>query len=199
MPREANVKLVVGLGNPGRAYERTRHNIGFDVIRALVKRRKERLRKPFCFSGLQVLIKEEPSVRFLQPMAYMNRSGEVVRRAMRRWRIKPEDLVVVYDDLDLNWGEIRVRAKGSAGTHNGMRSIVEQIGTEQFSRIRVGIGPKPEEIEIIEYVLGRYSPQEDFELEKVVDGAADAVESLISAGIDTAMSVFNGRRLIDER
>ena len=80
-----------------------------------------------------------------------------------------------------------------------MRSIVEQIGTEQFSRIRVGIGPKPEEIEIIEYVLGRYSPQEDFELEKVVDGAADAVESLISAGIDTAMSVFNGRRLIDER
>ena len=92
-----------------------------------------------------------------------------------------------------------MRAKGSAGTHNGMRSIVEQIGTEQFSRVRVGIGPKPEEIEIIEYVLGRYSPQEDFELEKVVDGAADAVESLISAGIDTAMSVFNGRRLIDER
>ena len=92
-----------------------------------------------------------------------------------------------------------MRAKGSAGTHNGMRSIVEEIGTEQFSRIRVGIGPKPEEIEIIEYVLGRYSPQEDFELEKVVDGAADAVESLISAGIDTAMSVFNGRRLIDER
>lgn len=199
MPREANVKLVVGLGNPGRAYERTRHNIGFDVISTLVNRRKERLKKPFFFSGLQVLINEEPSVRFLQPMAYMNRSGEVVRRAMRRWRIKPEDLVVVYDDLDLNWGEIRVRAKGSAGTHNGMRSIVEQIGTEQFSRVRVGIGPKPEEIEIIEYVLGRYSPQEDFELEKVVDGAADAVESLISAGIDTAMSVFNGRRLIDER
>jgi PTH1 family peptidyl-tRNA hydrolase len=199
LPREANVKLVVGLGNPGRAYERTRHNIGFDVISALVNRRKERLRKPFCFSGLQVLIKDEPCVRFLQPMTYMNRSGEVVRRAMRRWRIKPEDLVVVYDDLDLNWGEIRVRAKGSAGTHNGMRSIVGQIGTEQFSRVRVGIGPKPEEIEIIEYVLGRYSPQEDFELEKVVDGAADAVESLISAGIDTAMSVFNGRRLIDER
>ena len=199
MPREANVKLVVGLGNPGRAYERTRHNIGFDVISTLANRRKERLKKPFFFSGLQVLINEEPSVRFLQPMAYMNRSGEVVRRAMRRWRIKPEDLVVVYDDMDLNWGEIRVRAKGSAGTHNGMRSIVEQIGTEQFSRVRVGIGPKPEEIEIIEYVLGRYSPQEDFELEKVVDGAADAVESLISAGIDTAMSVFNGRRLIDER
>ena len=199
MPREANVKLVVGLGNPGRAYERTRHNIGFDVISTLAYRRKERLKKPFFFSGLQVLINEEPSVRFLQPMAYMNRSGEVVRRAMRRWRIKPEDLVVIYDDLDLNWGEIRVRAKGSAGTHNGMRSIVEQIGTEQFSRVRVGIGPKPKEIEIIEYVLGRYSPQEDFELEKVVDGAADAVESLISAGIDTAMSVFNGRRLIDER
>ena len=92
----------------------------------------------------------------------MNRSGEVVRRAMRRWRIKPEDIVVVYEDLDLNWGEIRVRAKGSAGTHNGMRSIVEQIGTEQFARVSVGIGPKPQEIEIIEYVLGHYSPQEDF-------------------------------------
>jgi PTH1 family peptidyl-tRNA hydrolase len=199
LPKEANVKLVVGLGNPGSAYENTRHNIGFEVISALVARRKERLRKVFGLSGLQVCIKEEPAVRFLQPMAYMNRSGLIVRRAMRRWRISPADLVVIYDDIDVNWGEIRVRAKGSAGTHNGMRSIVEQIGTEQFSRIRVGMGPKPKEIEIIDFVLGRYSPQEDLELEKVVDGAADAVESLISTGIDKAMSAFNGQRLVEER
>ena len=130
-------------------------------------------------------------MRFLQPMAYMNRSGEVVRRAMRRWRIKPEDLVVVYDDLDLNWGKYEcVQKVRPERTMECARSLSKMSGAV-LTRYGWGLA-KPEEIEIIEYVLGRYSPQEDFELEKVVDGAADAVESLISAGIDTAMSVFNG-------
>ncbi|MBN2162824.1 MAG: aminoacyl-tRNA hydrolase, partial [Pontiellaceae bacterium] len=167
------MKLVVGLGNPGKEYELTRHNIGFMVVDELARRQESGFRKMFWFPARQAKCRiggEE--VRLLQPMTFMNRSGQAILGAMKKWRIDPADVVVVYDDVDVVLGGIRVRAKGSGGSHNGMKSVLEWLQTNAFPRVRVGIGPKPDGEDMIGFVLGAFDEEEHLKLEKVVERAA---------------------------
>jgi len=186
------LKLVVGLGNPGKEHARNRHNIGFMVVEELARRQSAGWKKMFWFPARQATCRMgEQNVRLLEPTTFMNRSGKAVWGAMRKWRIAPEDVVVIYDDVDLDFGDIRVRSKGSGGTHNGMKSVLEWLQTKGFPRVRVGIGPKPADEDIIEFVLGDFSGQEHLKLEKVVERAADAVESIFSVGTERTMNEFN--------
>jgi len=186
------VKLVVGLGNPGKEYELTRHNIGFMVVDELARRQAAGFRKRFWFPARQAKCRiNGEEVRLIKPTTFMNRSGQAVWGAMKKWRVAPADTVVVYDDVDLAFGGIRVRAQGTGGSHNGMKSVLEWLQTKAFPRVRVGIGPKPEGEEMIGFVLGPFAEDEHLKLEKVVERAADAVESILSTGTERTMNEFN--------
>jgi peptidyl-tRNA hydrolase, PTH1 family len=189
-------KLVAGLGNPGREYENTRHNIGFMVAEEVARRQRVRLRKMFWFPAMQASCNVAgEKVRVLKPLTYMNRSGRAIYGAMKKWRISAGDTLIVYDDVDLEFGAIRVREKGSGGSHNGMKSVLEWLQTKEFPRVRVGIGPKPKEADMVEFVLGRFSEEESLRLEKVVSCAADAVESVFSIGTERTMNRFNQSKI----
>ncbi len=186
------MKLVIGLGNPGKEYERTRHNIGFMVVEELARRQGVVFKKMFWFPARQVKCRiGEHEVRLIEPTTFMNRSGRAVWGAMKKWRAEAADTVVVYDDVDLGFGAIRVRGKGSGGSHNGMKSVLEWLQTKTFPRVRVGIGPKPDGADMIEFVLGDFAEEEYLKLEKVVERAADAVESIFSIGTERTMNTFN--------
>ena len=186
------MKLVVGLGNPGKEYEHSRHNIGFMVVEELVRRHGGGLKKMFWFPARQAKCRiGECEVRLIEPTTYMNRSGQAVWGAMKKWRVDSTDTVVVYDDVDLEFGSLRVRGKGSGGSHNGMKSVLEWLQTKAFPRVRVGIGPKPEGMDMIEFVLGDFPDEDSLGLEKVVERAADAVESILSIGTERTMNAFN--------
>jgi PTH1 family peptidyl-tRNA hydrolase len=186
------LKLVVGLGNPGKEYERTRHNIGFMVVEEIARRQGVRFRKMFWFPARQARCRMAgDEVRLIQPVTYMNRSGQAVWGAMKKWRVDASDTVVVYDDVDLELGGIRVRGQGTGGSHNGMKSVLDWLQTRAFPRVRVGIGPKPEGEDMIGFVLGTFAEDEHLKLEKVVEQAADAVESIFSIGTERTMNEFN--------
>ncbi len=185
------MKLVVGLGNPGEKYAGTRHNIGFDIVDAC----SNALNIPLDqakFKGIygSRLINGE-KVFLLKPLTYMNLSGTSVVPLMNYFNISPEDLLIIYDDLDLPTGKIRLRQKGSAGGHNGMKSVIQHLGTEKFNRIRVGIN-RPEDGEaIINYVLGKYRPDEREAMQDSVIQATKAVESWVSSPFLIVMNQFN--------
>ncbi|MEI6891588.1 MAG: aminoacyl-tRNA hydrolase [Pontiella sp.] len=186
------MKLVIGLGNPGKEYEHTRHNIGFLVVDELAKRQGVVLKKRFWFPALQAKCRiGEHEVRLIQPTTFMNGSGKAVAGAMRKWRVPADSTLVIYDDVAVAFGGIRVRAKGSGGSHNGMKSILEWLQTKGFPRVRVGIGPKPADADMIAFVLGEFAEQENLKLEKIVERAADAVESIFSIGTERTMNEFN--------
>jgi len=190
------LKLVVGLGNPGKGYTRTRHNVGFLVVEELARRHGGVFKKMFWFPALQVRCRlGDEEVRLLKPTTFMNRSGKAVWGAMKKWRVEAADTVVVYDDVDLEFGAVRVRGKGSGGSHNGMKSVLEWLQTKAFPRVRIGIGPKPPGADMIGFVLGEFDPDETLRLEKVVEGAADAVESIFSVGTERTMNQFNQSKI----
>ena len=187
--------LIAGLGNPGKQYERTRHNMGFDTIDELVDRHR------IPGSGMQHkamygkgMIAGE-KVILAKPLTYMNLSGDSVREFINYYKMDPEtELIVIYDDIDLEPGQIRIRKKGSAGGHNGMKSIISQIGTQNFYRVKVGVGAKPVGWDLADYVLGRYSTKEREEVDKAIEEAADAVEVILGEGIDAAMNKYNAKK-----
>jgi PTH1 family peptidyl-tRNA hydrolase len=186
------LKLVVGLGNPGEEYATSRHNVGFMVVEKLAQQHGKKFKKMFWFPARQARIEKDGQlIHLLEPTTYMNRSGKAVFGAMKKWRVPPEDTVIIYDDVDLNLGEIRVRAKGSGGSHNGMKSVKEWIQTQRFPRIRVGVGPRPKQTDLIKFVLDDFTNEEIFRLEKVVEHTANAVESIFSVGIEQTMNIFN--------
>ena len=192
------MKLVVGLGNPGPEYEHTRHNIGFDVVRGLANRQSVALKKGFLLPSRCVKTRcGDEAAMLLMPTTFMNRSGQAVWKAMRRWKIKIHDLIVIVDDVEIELGSLKVRTKGSAGTHNGLRSMIDWLQSEQFARVRVGVGPRPAGEQMIDFVLGRFRVDEDLKVEKVVERAADAVESYFSLGPTLTMSRYNGCTLSD--
>ncbi|MGQ9856012.1 MAG: aminoacyl-tRNA hydrolase [Fervidobacterium sp.] len=171
--------IIIGLGNPGEKYENTRHNVGFMVLDKLSKSWK---RGPnYLYSDINIFGEK---VRLVKPTTYMNLSGEVFKY------LPHDDIIVVYDDLDLPLGRIRIRKNGSAGGHNGIKSIISYIG-QDFPRIRIGIGPKPQDIDAADYVLSNFSPEEFEKLEKVIEMTINAIESVISEGIDKAMNKYN--------
>lgn len=184
--------LVVGLGNPGSKYAHTRHNVGFDVVEMLAQKTGIRLTKhrsraivgEGSFQGHRIIL--------CQPQTYMNLSGESVVPLVNWYKIEPERLIVVYDDVDLPPGSVRVRASGSAGTHNGMRSVIGLLGRTDFPRVRVGIGRPPEGWDMADFVIGHYP---DAGARKVAFDsymeAADAVLALIDEGVEASMRKFN--------
>jgi PTH1 family peptidyl-tRNA hydrolase len=183
--------LIVGLGNPGRKYRRNRHNIGFMVADRLAESTGISLsrvqNRTILGSGL---VAGRP-VTIAKPQTYMNLSGEAVQALVRFYQIALEDLLVIYDELDLPFGVLRLRSKGGAGGHNGMRSIIQHLGQE-FPRLRIGIGRPPGQLPPADYVLQDFGRDETQTLAELVDGAVRAVESFLVEGIDLAMTRHNG-------
>ena len=184
--------LVVGLGNPGRQYEATRHNMGFDTVDYLV----EEYKVPQCgvkfnaMYGKTVIGGEK--VILMKPLSFMNLSGGPVRDMVNYFKIDPEtELIVIYDDIDLDPGQLRIRKQGSAGGHNGIKDIIRQLGTEKFLRIKVGVGAKPKGWDLADYVLGRFSTEDRKIVDEAIAKAGKAVDIMISQGPDAAMNEFN--------
>ena len=182
--------LIAGLGNPGLSYAKTRHNAGFQALDALAKRLNVRI-KTKGFSALygEGRIDGE-RVILMKPQTYMNNSGEAVQALMHFYKLEPEKLIVLYDDIDLPLGSMRIRANGSAGTHNGMRSVIACVGSENFARIRIGVG-KDESLLLRDYVLKRPSKAEQKTLDEVFENAADAAILIVQGSIGEAQSKYN--------
>ena len=184
--------VIVGLGNPTAQYEGTRHNAGFDVIDVLAEKYNISVdaRKCRAFCGKGVIAGQK--VLLVKPQTYMNLSGESVGGIVNYYKIDPEsDLLVIYDDISLDVGQLRIRKKGSAGGHNGIKSIIAHPGTTVFPRIKVGVGEKPKNYDLADYVLGHFSKQERELMEEGYEHASDAVEQIVQGEIEAAMNVFN--------
>lgn len=190
--------LIVGLGNPGSKYAKTRHNIGFDIIDRLAQKWQISLTEQRRFQGqLGDGTAAGHRIRLLKPQTYMNRSGQSIRAAVDWFKLPPESVLLIYDDMDLPVGKIRLRLSGSAGGHNGMRSTISHLGTQNFPRLRVGISSPQVSVpgqskDTISHVLGRFSPQELKHLPAVLDGVVEAVEMSLTKGVEKAMSLYNG-------
>lgn len=184
--------VIVGLGNPTAQYEGTRHNAGFDVIDVLAEKYNISVdaRKCRAFCGKGVIAGQK--VLLVKPQTYMNLNGESVGGIVNYYKIDPEsDLLVIYDDISLDVGQLRIRKKGSAGGHNGIKSIIAHLGTTVFPRIKVGVGEKPKNYDLADYVLGHFSKQERELMEEGYEHASDAVEQIVQGEIEAAMNVFN--------
>ena len=183
--------LIVGLGNPENDYRHTRHNMGFNTINQLAKQYKiEVIKKKF--KGLYGKgIVEGEEVILLKPQTFMNLSGESIREVMQFYRLHIDQLIVIYDDIDIQPGKIKIRKAGGAGTHNGMKSVLQAVKTENIKRIRVGIGMPKEKVDLVNYVLGSSPEEEKEELEKGINLAKEAVIEIIKQGMDKAMNQFN--------
>jgi len=184
--------LIVGLGNPGRKYMFTRHNVGFEVIDLLASKHNIIIGSRI-FDGLtgKGKIGDQETI-LLKPLTYMNLSGISVLQAMEHYQLDTSRLIVVYDDVDLELGKIRIRKGGSAGTHNGMKSVVYHLQMDNFPRIRLGIGRPEYGEDLANHVLDSFSEDERVVIDKTKDRAVQAVETIFWEGIDKAMSVFNG-------
>ena len=186
--------IIAGLGNPGKEYENTRHNIGFDVIDRLAEEENiavmESKHKALIGKGYVAGQK----VILAKPQTFMNLSGESIREAVDYYKIDPEDIIVIYDDISLEPGQLRIRLKGSAGGHNGIKNIIAHLGTQEFPRIKVGVGNKPPRMDLADYVLGRFPREERGLMEDAFKEAAEAVEVMIQEGAGTAMNRFNGHK-----
>ncbi len=186
--------IIAGLGNPTKEYEGTRHNVGFAVLDVLADRLFASVeeRKFKGYYGRGVIGGEK--VILLKPQTYMNLSGESVRAAADFYKVEPDHIIVVYDDISLDVGQLRIRTKGSAGGHNGIKNIIAHLGTQEFPRIKVGVGNKPPRMDLADYVLSRFSKEEKGEMEDAYKTAAEAVEAYIKEGPDAAMNRFNGHK-----
>lgn len=188
------MKLIAGLGNPGREYAATRHNVGFMVIDRLARELGVVVEKKM-FKALvgQGQLSEEKIV-LAKPQTYMNLSGEAVGALLNWYKLTAADLVVIYDDLDLPPGRLRIRPGGGSGGHKGMQSIIQVLGTENFPRVRIGIGrPADPDFETADFVLSRFSPDEAEVIEKALDLAVEAVRSIVQDGVERAMNLYNRR------
>lgn len=188
------MKLIVGLGNPGKEYAQTHHNVGFMVLDRLAQKNGIEVidLKGKALTGKGMICGEK--VLLAKPQTYMNLSGEAVRALSDYYKIEPQDILIIYDDIDLEPGKMRVRKSGSAGSHNGMKSIVQHLGTTEFPRLRVGIGGKPEGWDLADYVLSKIVPESDKELSAGIANAADAVELILREGMQEAMNRYNKRK-----
>jgi len=182
---------VVGLGNPGLQYTLTRHNIGFTFIRMLAKTWKTRLRKRSHLSKIVTVDRDMEKVLLAMPQTYMTRSGEAVQQIVQTLQIAPEQIIIVYDDFELPLGEIRIRREGGAGSHKGMSSIINETGTNRFPRIRIGIGPLPEEEDAADFVLSPFTKTDKSKLTASLEKTYAAVELVLQGETDKAMNLYN--------
>jgi PTH1 family peptidyl-tRNA hydrolase len=186
--------LVAGLGNPGEQYASTPHNMGFLVVDRLAARHAIRVTRPECHALVGPGTIGGKSVLLAKPQTYMNLSGVSVKALTEKYEIPPADLVLVYDDLDFPWGILRVKPKGSAPSHNGVKSVISKLGTQEFPRVRLGVHPDPGRPlpSGADYLLSRFSRRQTEELDAFIDLAADATESIIAEGVEKSMTRFNG-------
>lgn len=184
--------IIVGLGNPDRQYQNTRHNIGFDVIDVIADKNnitvKERKHKALIGKGF---VSGQKAV-LVKPQTYMNLSGESVREVIDFYKAdEKSELIVISDDISLDVGQIRIRKKGSAGGHNGLKNIILHLGHDEFQRIKMGVGQKPEGYDLVDYVLGHFPKEEREIMDESAKRAADAVEVMMAEGADAAMNLYN--------
>lgn len=191
--------VIAGLGNPDKKYENTRHNIGFDVIDALAEKynisMNEKKHKAICGRGLVAGVK----VLLVKPQTYMNLSGDSIAEVLEFYKLDAdEELIVIFDDISLAPGNIRIRKKGSAGGHNGIKSIIARCGSSGFSRIKVGVGEKPKGWDLADYVLGHFSKEEREYVEDAISDAIKAAEYMVNDETDRAMNEFNAKKVFQE-
>ena len=187
--------IIAGLGNPDRQYEGTRHNAGFDVIDRIAEKYNIAVdtKKHRAYIGKGII--DGQKVILAKPQTYMNLSGESIRSLVDYYKIDEEnELLVVYDDISLDVGQLRIRAKGSAGGHNGIKNIIAHLGTQVFPRIKVGVGEKPKGYDLADYVLGHFSKAETERMEEGYDNAVRAAEMIVSGQLSEAMNEFNRKK-----
>ena len=186
--------MIVGLGNPGAEYEKTRHNVGFRVSELLAGRWKVKIDRLKFRALTRMVTAEGQKILLVQPQTYMNASGAAVSALATYYKVKPERILVIFDDISLPVGRIRVRRDGSAGGHNGIKSIIQSLGTEQFPRVKVGVGAKPHpDYDLADWVLSRFSAQEEKALEPALTNAAEAAVLVLTQGVEKAASAYNGK------
>lgn len=185
------MKLLIGLGNPGAQYAHTRHNAGFEVIERLSSRWSIPADRARCHGLAGEGRLEGQRVILLKPQTYMNLSGDCVADALHWYKIEPADVMIFSDDIDLPLGAIRVRPFGGAGTHNGWRDILLKTGSDRFPRVRIGVGGKPPEWDLADWVLSRFSPEDQKLMDEAFQRAADAAECFVTRGIEEAMNKYN--------
>ena len=185
------MKAIIGLGNPGLKYAGTRHNVGFDAVTAIADKYNMTINNR-KFKGLYAdgFIGGE-KVLLVQPQTYMNLSGECVREVVDFYKLNPDEMIIICDDINLDVGRLRIRKKGSAGGHNGLKNIIAHLGTEEFPRIRVGVGEKTEGWDLADYVLARFDKNSEPVIREALASVVGAVETWISDGIDAAMNRYN--------
>lgn len=182
---------MIGLGNPGEEYEGTRHNVGFALVDRLARERGVKWEKVHKLRSKVATTAE--GVVLAKPLTYMNLSGNALARLLRHYRLDPRQILVLYDDIALPIGGLRFRPSGSAGGHNGIKSILACLGTEDFPRLRIGIGAAPGPDELVDHVLGRFSEEEQAQMEKILEIAAEGVNCALSDGLEPAMNRYNRR------
>ena len=192
---KTHMYMIAGLGNPGKDYENTRHNMGFRVIDLLA----EKYNIDVSTGKFRALIGkgaiEGQKVLLMKPLTYMNLSGECIRPFADYFKVDTKtELIVISDDIDLDVGALRIRPKGSAGGHNGLKSIIAHLGHDEFSRVRVGVGHKPPKMDLADYVLGHFAGDDARLIELSIENAAEAVKEIIENGTDSAMNKFNGKK-----
>ena len=185
------MRLIVGLGNPGSAYKHTRHNVGFDVLDRLAAKLEVEFSREKFGGQIAEAIVDGRKVLLLKPLTFMNLSGDSVAQAARFHAGTPSDILVVYDEVDLPLGKVRLRKNGSGGTHNGMNSVIERLGSEDVPRLRVGVGAEARRGERVGHVLGKFRPDEREAIDDAMDRAVDACLCCIREGLDTAMNRYN--------
>ena len=186
--------IIAGLGNPDEKYQGTRHNVGFDVVDRLAEKYQIAVdtKKHRALIGKGVI--EGQKVLLVKPQTYMNLSGESIRSLVEYYKIDPEEeLLVIYDDISLEVGQLRIRRKGSAGGHNGIKNIIAHLGTQQFSRIRIGVGEKPAGWDLADYVLGRFPAEEEPTIRTALEQTVKACETILTDSVEAAMNQFNGK------
>ena len=183
--------LIAGLGNPGREYQATRHNVGFITADRLADREGFDIKKIKFKSLISDTVIEGKRCIVMKPSTFMNNSGEAVGECASFYKIPPENILVIYDDINFEPGVMRIRKKGSDGGHNGMKSIIYHLNSNEFPRIRMGVGSKPEGYDLADWVLSRFPENEKKNIEKAVDDACDAIRLIVSGQIDTAMNKYN--------
>lgn len=185
--------IIAGLGNPGLKYSNTRHNVGFDTIDFLAYKHDIKVTKVKHKALLGEGKIGGKKVMLVKPQTFMNLSGESIREILEWFKVPSSRVIIIYDDIDLSIGKIRLRAKGSSGTHNGMKSIIYQIQTDDFPRIRIGIDKPPANWDLADYVLGRFGTEERKVVNESITNAAEAAAAIVEQGIEKAMNLYNGK------
>ena len=190
--------IIIGLGNPEDKYMATRHNIGFDAITRLADDNQISLniKKHKAIYGTGYI--EGQKVLLVQPQTFMNLSGESVRALIDFYKVEAEEIIVIYDDINLEVGQLRIRKRGSAGGHNGIKSIIKHLGTDEFPRVRIGIGNKPEGWDLANYVLSRFTQEENGIIRDALKRTSEAINAIIADGITDAMNRFNRKQIVDK-